>query len=207
MGAILMQRKILPLHGSAIAIDGKAYAIVGDSGAGKSTLASALLKRGFQLISDDVIPVTLNEENIPIVTPAYPQQKLWIESLNEFGMESTQYRPIINRETKYAIPVLQQFASVPLPLAGLFELVKTESDQVELNPIQSLHQLHTLYYHTYRNFFIAPSGLMEWHFNTTAKICEHIDLYQLSRPISRFTAHELTNSILKTLQKEEKVYG
>jgi hypothetical protein len=44
MGAILMQRKILPLHGSAIAINGKAYAFVGDSGAGKSTLASAFLK-------------------------------------------------------------------------------------------------------------------------------------------------------------------
>ena len=57
MGAILMQRKILPLHGSAIAIDGKAYAIVGDSGAGKSTLASAFLKRGYQLLSDDVITV------------------------------------------------------------------------------------------------------------------------------------------------------
>lgn len=41
MGALLQQRKVLPLHGSAIAIDGKAYAIVGDSGAGKSTLASA----------------------------------------------------------------------------------------------------------------------------------------------------------------------
>ena len=48
MGAILMQRKILPLHGSAIAINGKAYAIVGDSGAGKSTLASAFLKKGYQ---------------------------------------------------------------------------------------------------------------------------------------------------------------
>ena len=89
MGAILLQRKILPLHGSAIAIDGKAYAIVGDSGAGKSTLASAFLKRGYQLLSDDVIPVTLNHANVPIVTPAYPQQKLWLESLNHFGMEST----------------------------------------------------------------------------------------------------------------------
>ena len=32
MGTILMQRKILPLHGSAIEIEGKVYAIVGDSG-------------------------------------------------------------------------------------------------------------------------------------------------------------------------------
>ena len=62
MGAILMQRKILPLHGSVIAIDGKAYAIVGDSGAGKSTLASAFLKRGYQLLTDDVIAVSFSED-------------------------------------------------------------------------------------------------------------------------------------------------
>ena len=45
MGALLMQRKVYPLHGSAVAIDGKAYAFVGESGAGKSTLASAFLNR------------------------------------------------------------------------------------------------------------------------------------------------------------------
>ena len=60
-GALLMQRKILPLHGSAVAIDGKAYAIVGDSGAGKSTLASAFLNKGYQLLSDDVIAVSLSQ--------------------------------------------------------------------------------------------------------------------------------------------------
>ncbi len=110
MGAILLQRKILPLHGSAVVIDGKAYAIVGDSGAGKSTLASAFLKRGYSLLSDDVIPVSMSEENGPMVTPAYPQQKLWLESLNQFGMESSDYRPLFERETKFAIPVQSQFA-------------------------------------------------------------------------------------------------
>ena len=77
MSIVLMQRKILPLHGSAIAIDGKAYAFVGDSGAGKSTLASAFLAKGYQLLSDDVIAVSLSNENIPFVKPSYPQQKLW----------------------------------------------------------------------------------------------------------------------------------
>lgn len=65
MGALLMQRKILPLHGSAIAIDGKAYAFVGHSGAGKSTLASAFINKGFQLLSDDVIAVTLRNLVFP----------------------------------------------------------------------------------------------------------------------------------------------
>jgi energy-coupling factor transporter ATP-binding protein EcfA2 len=207
MGAILMQRKVLPLHGSAIEINGKAYAIVGESGAGKSTLASAFLELGYQLISDDVIPVTLNEKSIPMVTPAYPQQKLWLESLNQFGMESDNFRPIFDRETKFAIPVLNQFASKPLPLAGVVELVKTDNDEIEIHPIQSLNRLQTLFIHTYRNFFIAPSGLMDWHFSTTAKMCEHIDMYQLRRPISRFTANDLTDMILTSLNKGEKVYG
>jgi len=207
MGAILMQRKILPLHGSAVAIDGKAYAIVGDSGAGKSTLATVFLKKGYQLISDDVIPVTLNEVNIPMITPAYPQQKLWQESLDQFEMESRQYRPIVERESKFAIPVLNQFASKPLPLAGVFELVKTEYDVIQFNPIQNLQSLHTLYYHTYRNFFIPALGLLDWHFNMTAKICESISLYQLCRPVSRFSAPDLAEIILSTVKKEEKIYG
>ncbi|MBO1512376.1 aldolase [Metabacillus bambusae] len=206
MGAILMQRKILPLHGSAIELNGKAYAIVGDSGAGKSTLASAFLRLGYQLISDDVIPITI-KKGIPIVTPAYPQQKLWLESLNQFAMESNQFRPIFNRETKFAIPVINQFATRPLPLAGVIELVKTNNDEIEFNPVENLNRLHILFCNTYRNFFIAPSGLMEWHFNTTTKMCEHIDIYHLRRPTSRFTAYDLTELILKTLNKEEKVYG
>ena len=68
MGAILLQRKILALHGSAIEIDGMAYAIVGDSGAGKSTLAASFIANGYKILSDDVIPVSLSNQN-PIIVP------------------------------------------------------------------------------------------------------------------------------------------
>ena len=128
MGALLMQRKIYPLHGSAIAINGKAYAIVGESGAGKSTLASAFLKEGYQLLSDDVIAVSLTKDDaIPYITPSYPQQKLWQESLTNFGMDTNQYRSIHGRETKYNVPVTSNYFNKPLPLAGVFELVKSEN--------------------------------------------------------------------------------
>jgi hypothetical protein len=205
MGSILLQRKILPLHGSAIVINDEAYAIVGNSGAGKSTLASAFLKKGYQLLSDDVIPVTMNEEGLPIVTPAYPQQKLWVESLHEFGMTADCYRPIIDRETKFAIPVKDQFVSYEVPLAGIIELTKTKEDEIMMRPVQNLERFSLLFAHTYRNFFIAPAGLMEWHFKTTALIVNKMKLFQLKRPISRFTAHELTELILSTVRKEEKV--
>ena len=203
MGVILLQKKILPLHGSVIAIDGKAYAFVGDSGAGKSTLASAFLKQGYQLLTDDVIAVRLNQENTPVVIPSYPQQKLWQESLDQFGVDSNQYRPLFARETKFSVPVESKFYREALPLAGIFELIKTNDDELEIHSIQGLNRLHTLYYHTYRNFLIEPFGLMEWHFNTSTSMINKMDLYQIRRPVSRFTAHDIPELILNTIQKGE----
>ncbi|WP_459500044.1 aldolase [Bacillus sp. C1] len=201
MGALLMQRKILPLHGSVVAINGKAYALVGDSGAGKSTLASTFLSKGYQLLSDDVIAVSLSHENTPVVMPSYPQQKLWQESLNELGMETTHYRPLFERETKYAVPVPSQFFANPLPLAGVIELVKTKDESIEMIRIEGLERLHALFRHTFRNFLIQRLGLMEWHFTTSINTINKIDIFQLQRPTSRFTAPELVSLIISSLHE------
>lgn len=203
IGAILLQRKVLPLHGSAIAINGKAYAFVGNSGAGKSTLASAFLSKGYKLLSDDVIAVSLHEDNKPYVLPSYPQQKLWQESLNEFGIESKDYQPLFERETKYAVPVPSHFYSSPLPLAGVIELVKTENEQIELVQLEKLQSLRTLFFHTFRHSFIQRLGLTKWHFIHSTNILNKISVFQLKRPISKFTAHELVSLTLDHIIKEE----
>jgi len=201
MGVILQQRKVLPLHGSVIAIDGKAYAFVGDSGAGKSTLASAFLKKGYQLLTDDVIPIQFSKDGCPVVIPSYPHQKLWQQSLDQFGMESSQLRPLFGRETKFAVPVNSQFLQSPLELGGIFELVKSTEEEINVQPIQGLERLHTLFKHTYRNFLISRAGLMDWHFATTTLIANKVDLFQLQRPVSHFTANDLTKVILDTIQQ------
>lgn len=207
MGAILMQRRLLPLHGSAVVIDGQAYAFIGDSGAGKSTLALAFLSKGYKLITDDVIAISFSKDaQIPYVIPSYPQQKLWEESLNQLGMEARQYQSIFGRETKYCVPISSKYVSSPYPLAGIIELVKTENTEIEMRPIQKLEQFHTLFCHTYRNFLIADLELMDWHFNTSASILKKVDFYQLHRPTTHFTAHELTDIILDTIKKEENVH-
>ncbi|WP_160726047.1 aldolase [Bacillus sp. USDA818B3_A] len=202
MGAILMQRKILPLHGSAIAINGKAYAFVGESGVGKSTLASAFIKKGFQIISDDIIPVLLSNNSKPIVIPSYPQQKLWQESLNQFGMELNNFHPLYARESKYSIPVQTNFYSDNLPLGGVFELVIGEEEKIEIQPIKGLERFHTLYRNTYRNLFLKPLGLIDWHFTTSTKLINQLPLYQVIRPTSRFTAQELVTLFLDNIYKE-----
>ncbi|MGG3280297.1 aldolase [Paenibacillus solani] len=199
MGVILMQRKILPLHGSAIVINEKAYGFVGHSGHGKSTLASAFLQQGYPLVTDDIIAVTLDHHHVPYVTPAYPQQKLWQESLDVFGMNSNQFRPLFDRETKYAIPVESHFASATLPLAGIFELIKTDCEQVSIRAIEKLERLPLLYRHTYRKSLLQDSGLTKWHFDMTARISSSVAIHQLLRPSNQPTVQQLTDLVLDTI--------
>jgi hypothetical protein len=202
MGALLFQRRILPLHGSAVEIGGKAYAFIGDSGAGKSTLASAFIHRGYPLLSDDVIAVSLAPDQTPMVTPSYPQQKLWQESLDRFGMENASYRPIFQRETKFAVPVPGMFYKERLPLAGVFELVKSDKETIQVDHIRSLEKLSILYCHTYRNSFISRLGLMEWHLNMTAGMVNKIGVFRMHRPVTGFTAPDMVSLILSTIDKE-----
>ncbi|MDG0814411.1 phosphoenolpyruvate carboxykinase (ATP) [Cohnella rhizosphaerae] len=203
MGAALMQRGLLPLHGSAVAIDGQAYGIVGESGAGKSTLAAAFLQAGFPLISDDVIALDFSEEFVrPLVIPSYPQQKLWQQSLDGFGISNESLRPIFKRETKFAVPLKAGYHSQPLPLAGLFELDKTERNEPSLVPVAKLDRLSLLRRHTYRNFWLDRLGMTDWHFRMTAGMAARIDVYRLERPTSGFTAPELVKRMLHILSKE-----
>lgn len=202
MGAILMQRGIFPLHGSAVEINGKAYGIIGDSGAGKSTLASAFLQKGYKLLTDDVIGVYFTKDNIPMVIPSYPQQKMWQESLDEFGMENKDFRPIYQRETKFAIPIKKQFTYKSLPLGGVFELTLTLNEEIELKQIEGLSRFQTLLIHTYRNLLIKNLGLTNWHFINSANILKQVNMYQLRRPKNTFTANELVSRILSCVKKE-----
>jgi Coenzyme PQQ synthesis protein D (PqqD) len=47
-------RGAIPLHASAVAIDGRAWLLCGATGAGKSTLSAALLAHGAEFIGDDL---------------------------------------------------------------------------------------------------------------------------------------------------------
>jgi hypothetical protein len=197
MGAILLQKKVLPLHGSAIVINGKAYAVVGESGVGKSTLASAFYKNGFQMLSDDIVAVSFNEDGKPVVSPAYPQQKLWQDSLRNFKMSTECLTPLYGREKKYSVPVTANFINEKIPLAGIFELVT--GDKIEISPITGLERFHSLYRHTYRNLFLNPQGLIDWHFQLSAKLLNLVSLYRLQRPSFQFTAPAMASLILEKI--------
>jgi hypothetical protein len=52
------------LHASVVVKDGCAIAFIGPSGAGKSTLATSLAQHGFSILSDDALPLLVEEQRL-----------------------------------------------------------------------------------------------------------------------------------------------
>ncbi|WP_311081919.1 serine kinase [Paenibacillus polymyxa] len=229
MGVLLMQRRILPIHGSAVVIEGRAYAFVGESGTGKSTLAAAFRQAGYQMVSDDVIAVKATTSSA-IVYPAYPQQKLGLDSLlqlealrenkhvrNSVMPQYTDLRMLAGELNKYAVPAVDEFYNDPLPLGGVFELVadspiralmrEGELVAVTEQPLNVLESLHTLLQHTYRRVIIPRMGLSEWSFDTAARTARKVKGWRLLRDSSVFTASGVVQRVLELIRKEEKSYG
>ena len=205
MGAILLQRGILPLHGSALIKNGKAFGIVGHSGAGKSTLASVLMKRGFQFITDDIMAVMMQGGH-PIVQPAYPQQKLWYETLNQLGVDSLGLKPLFERETKFSVPVEKEYTHQPFPLTKIFEIVPVHRGSARLYDVSGLSKFPFIYEHTFRNSLLEKMNKLEWHFSYSADLAKKIKTYQITRPIGVYNAEELADLILTEIEMEEKIY-
>ncbi|MBE7679633.1 MULTISPECIES: aldolase [Paenibacillus] len=204
MAVIMMQRGILPLHGSAVVIDGWAYAFVGHSGAGKSTLSAALASRGYPLLTDDVVALTWDAGGRAIVSPGYPQQKLWQPSLDGFGMKEENYATVHAEITKYAIPVQHYFHERSVPLAGIFELNPKPDDvrkPIQLTQVHGLERLHLLCTHTFRSTLVARQGLAQWLFETVSRLSASVEIGRLTRSGSDFTAFEMVERITDHVRK------
>lgn len=99
IGALLMQRGIVLLHGNALTKNGKAIICLGESGIGKSTLAYSLMLQGWQVLADDIVALSKNFK----VLPGIPRIKLWQDSLDSFNIDSLKLTPIREKINKFVI--------------------------------------------------------------------------------------------------------
>lgn len=117
---LLLQRGELVVHCSAVSKDGKAYLVAGESGSGKSTITKVLLENGFTLMGDDTALVKVNENQVPMVYPAFPYQKLCRDVVDEKGLKVEELILVDEEKDKYLVPYEGAFSTEPVPFGGLF---------------------------------------------------------------------------------------
>lgn len=130
MAVLLRQRGLAVLHASAIVIDGQAVAFLGQSGRGKSTLAEVFYKRGYGVVTDDVMAVSVDGK-CPQVIPGYPSIKLFPDAAAYLGCEASVTHKVHAQTEKRAYSVMSTFPTVPLTLRRMYALAGGECNEIE----------------------------------------------------------------------------
>ena len=191
-GALLFQRGLLPLHGSAVATQTGAVLILGESGAGKSTLAANLNRHGFPLVSDDVCAIDCAAE--PVIFPAYPQMKLTRQSAEALAMASGDFSVY---EEKFHLRN-PSFYPKPLPLVAIYLLAKSETgEQATERQLRGTEKFVLLRNNVYRDFYIPEMKLDAQAFQQCAAISARCAVFQLNRPAARPTFDILAGFIAR----------
>lgn len=196
-GALLHQRGMLPLHGSAIEVPGGAVVFVGPSGCGKSTLAGAFHQRGYRLIADDICVLSTSTGELPMIFPGFPRLKLWSDALKKLGKNSDELPRIIAELDKYHLSLKEEFCDYPRPLHRIYELAPADTQEIAITRLQGVEKLTTLIDHTYRLEFLTGPQRKQRHFKQCAVAARHAAVSRVTRPSGAFLLDNLADLVEK----------
>ncbi|AWV97404.1 serine kinase [Arcticibacterium luteifluviistationis] len=178
IGILLLQRNIFLLHGSAVLLNNKAHVFVGEPGAGKSTTAAAFWKNNQTILTDDLVAIDIHGDT-PKVIPAFPQFKIWENTVSGLSIDDALLRPSFEGIKKYL--VTQDFDSFPTEPCELksINILTLDGNQEELNmlnvPIELLRHF-PLPHQILRGLVHAT------HFKSAVNLSLKVKIVRLNRP-------------------------
>lgn len=197
IGALLHQRGMLAIHGSAVT-DGKQTVIFsGQSGVGKSTLAAGLQELGYKVIADDISVIGQNGNQDFRVENGIPSLKLWKDVLVHLNQSDglTKVRPLLEKYRK-PIPVPEEETPV---LSKIVILDPSNSRDFSYSEILGKDKFHHLRNNTYRLQFIDKMNQTEVHFLNLSRLVNSVQMYSVERPHNTLNIKEFTTYISNTI--------
>lgn len=195
MGATMMLRGALVLHGNAIRVGDACAVVLGHSGAGKSTLAAEFDRRGFDVLSDDVVPV----DGAGDALPGYPRIKLWDDALDRLGRSTADLERIHDAHEKFQVP-LERAVLTPLPLRWVYVLERHTGDDLRLEPARGALGFALLHEHTYRNDLVLGDEAAAEHLRLCADLLGRARVTRVLRPAATMTAETTAAAILADIE-------
>ena len=185
IGYVLRLHGTVCLHASAVAVDGRAIALVGRPGAGKSTTAAGFACCGFPVLSDDLAALADKGAQF-LVQPGYPRVNLWPDSVRQlFGSEDALPRITPTWEKRY-LPLGQNghhFASSPLPLRAIYIL--ESRDEILTAPmieeVSGEEAFMALVANTYVNYLL-DQDMRRTEFDVLSRVVSGIPVRRVRAP-------------------------
>jgi hypothetical protein len=186
LGAILHQRGHFPLHASAFVRGEECIGFMGESGAGKSTLAAMLSKRGFKLLSDDVLVTIPAQGRGLLAMPSSVALKLTTQSLPLAGFDTAVKSFDSSDRSKMRIGVESRFSDRPARLTALYRLqwlVPPTADP-EIDRLAPFGALTVLRRNVYQSPLIDAMRREARFLAFASKVVSEVDLFEYRRGMS-----------------------
>lgn len=182
LGILAHQRGLVPLHANAVVANGGAFAFCGPSGAGKSTLAAHFQRAGYELLCDDVCPVSIEDSDRPMAWPGVPRLKLWADAAKALGHDPDTLDLVAENLEKYHLPVTRTRKSHAVPLRRLYVLGQAgENEEQAITRLTGQNAMQVVLANTYRGMYLPVMGLNARHFRHCAALLESMQVYSAPR--------------------------
>ena len=202
---VLGQGGRLVLHASSLSIaPDSAIAFVGDSGWGKSTLASSFYEAGYDLLTDDCLLISIDNDNATCIA-SYAGLRLYSDSADAiFGGDVHDVMPVAHYTEKKRMPCAEQDSNegcVKAGLAAIFLLndpvSESQAKSITIEPLSGSIEVMTI---IKQMFVLDPTDkeLMVQQFRLATSLVESgIPVYCLNYPREHDRLPEVRHAVLE----------
>jgi hypothetical protein len=177
MGALLYQRGLFPLHGSAVETAWGAMIFVGAQGAGKSTLAAQFHRSGYRLLSDDVCAVAATPEGLRIL-PAPAQFRLCADAYERLGSGAEGAHFDVD---KFVVPMGEGYCPDPVRLRAIHILTDHDAEAPKIEAVRGFDRVRRLLENLYRPHYMKGQETQAALMRLAGEIAQQATLLSVAR--------------------------
>ena len=190
------QRGLLPLHASAILGDGRITAFAGSSGVGKSTVAAMMSSLDHELLADDILTISFDQNSIPGAWPYIRRLKLRSDSITQLALTSAASVSERLDKEKYFVQPKCMAADRWYRFERLYLLeIDPISTRNSIDRIVGAEAVRALIGHTYHFNFVVGTKRFNDHLKFCTQLASKIAIYRLRRSLLAGAGKKLASLI------------
>lgn len=193
----------LVLHASAVQVEDRVTAILGESGLGKSTLASWLALQGLPLLTDDCLVLKWDEGAQQWLAQAsYQSVRLWPDSVGALKIEESDLREFAGYSSKKRTgrEVDFRFASGGTPLRACFVLAGVEHSGAPVIRALSVNEAFLALAQAVYRLDVENAQLNRREFEALTSLTETVRFWSLLYEREYHWLPEVQKAIIETMR-------
>jgi hypothetical protein len=192
------------LHASSVVVNREAIGFLSSSHGGKSVLAASLMKAGYPLLTDDILPVRRVGEVFQGM-PGNPSMRMWPDQAKYFLGSYEQLDLVDPSYSKRLVPVgpgdFGTFCSEAQPLKVLYIPEKQSSgDEIVIEPITPSDAFFEMVKNSFTARIVEALGLQPQRMSFFADMASQIPLRRLRYPKGFHYLSRVSDAILEDFE-------